>query len=41
LNTILEKFLRVKDILNSIDGLENGFNWLLTDLEWFNPDDYL
>jgi len=41
LNTILEEFLTLKDILNSFDGLEKDFNWLLTDLEWFNPDEYL
>ncbi|WP_286133482.1 MULTISPECIES: hypothetical protein [unclassified Bacillus (in: firmicutes)] len=31
----------MEEILNSFDGLEKNFNWLLTDLEWSEPDEYL
>ncbi|MEH7402439.1 hypothetical protein V7148_15760 [Gottfriedia acidiceleris] len=41
MNTILEEFLTLEEILNSFDGLEKNFNWLLTDLEWSEPDEYL
>jgi hypothetical protein len=33
MNTILEKFLDIKEILNSFDGLEKKYNWLLTDFD--------
>lgn len=41
MNTILEKFLDLKEILKSFNGLEKNYNWLLTDLDWSNPDNYL
>ena len=31
---LLEEFKELKEILNSFDGLEKDYNWLLTDLEW-------
>ncbi|MFE3973395.1 MULTISPECIES: hypothetical protein [unclassified Peribacillus] len=34
MNTILEGFLELKEILNSFNGLEKDYNWLLTDLDW-------
>lgn len=34
MNTILKHFLSLKEILNSFNGLEKDYNWLLTDLEW-------
>lgn len=40
MNTILEKFLDLKEILNSFNGLEKNFNWLLTDLDGAYPDNY-
>ncbi|MFC4323257.1 hypothetical protein [Litchfieldia salsa] len=41
MNTILEDFLELKEILNSFNGLEKEYNWLLTDLDWSYPDNYL
>ncbi len=37
--TILEEFLELKKILKSFDGLEKKYNWLLTDLDWYCPED--
>lgn len=34
MNTILEGFLELKEILNSFNRLEKDYNWLLTDLDW-------
>ncbi|MEY9869154.1 hypothetical protein ABIE66_004533 [Peribacillus sp. B2I2] len=41
MNTILEEFLELKEILNSFNGLNKDYNWLLTDLDWSYPENYL
>ncbi|OIK15119.1 hypothetical protein BIV60_10340 [Bacillus sp. MUM 116] len=41
MNTILEKFFGLKEILNSFDGLEKKYNWLLTDLDGFYTENFL
>ncbi|MDX8367746.1 hypothetical protein [Cytobacillus sp. IB215665] len=41
MNTIIEDFLELKEILNSFNGLEKKYNWLLTDLDWAYPESYL
>ncbi|WML46766.1 hypothetical protein RCG23_14065 [Neobacillus sp. PS3-34] len=41
MNTILDDFLELKEILNSFNGLEKNYNWLLTDLDWSYPENYL
>lgn len=41
MNTILDDFLELKEILNSFNGLEQKYNWLLTDLDWTYPENYL
>lgn len=41
MNTILEDFIALKDILKSFKGIEKKYNWILTDLDWFYPDNYL
>ena len=41
MNTILDEFLELKEILNSFNGLEKKYNWLLTDLDWSYPENYL
>lgn len=38
MNTILEEFLELKEILNSFNGLEKKYNWILTDLDWYCPE---
>ncbi|MDQ0227696.1 hypothetical protein [Metabacillus niabensis] len=41
MNTVLDDFLELKEILNSFNGLEQKYNWLLTDLDWTYPENYL
>ena len=41
MNTIFKDFLGLKEILNSFNGLEKDYNWLLTDLDWAYPENYL
>ncbi len=41
MNSILEDFLELKEILNSFRRLEKEYNWLLTDLDWSHPANYL
>lgn len=41
MNTILENFLGLKEILNAFNGLEKNYNWLLTDLDWSYPEHHL
>ncbi|EMF45573.1 hypothetical protein B481_3128 [Planococcus halocryophilus Or1] len=41
MNTILEDFLELKEILKSFNGVEKKYNWLLTDLDGSYLDDYL
>ncbi|WP_409292928.1 hypothetical protein [Peribacillus sp. SCS-37] len=41
MNTILEDFFDLKEVLNAFQGLENNYNWLLTDLDWSYPEDHL
>ncbi|MDR6123568.1 hypothetical protein QFZ87_003165 [Bacillus sp. SLBN-46] len=41
MNTILDDFIKLKEILNSFKGLEQNYNWLLTDLDWSYPENYL
>lgn len=41
MNTILEGFLGINEILNSFKGLQKDYNWLLTDSEWSYSENYL
>jgi hypothetical protein len=41
MNSILEDFLELKEILSSFNCLEKEYNWLLTDLDWSYPNNYL
>jgi hypothetical protein len=41
MNTILDDFLELKQILNSFKGLVKNYNWLLTDLDWSYPQNYI
>ncbi|MCR8866020.1 hypothetical protein NQ109_24100 [Priestia megaterium] len=41
MNTILEDFYELREILSSFDNLQNNYNWLLTDLDGSLPDVYL
>lgn len=41
MNTILEDFIELKEVINSFQGIEKNFNWLLTDLDWSYPENYL
>jgi hypothetical protein len=41
MNTILEDFVELKEVIKSFDGIERNFNWLLTDLDWSYPANYL
>jgi hypothetical protein len=41
MNSILDEFLELKEILHSFNGLEQKYNWLLTDLEWSYPENFL
>lgn len=41
MNTILESFYDLKEILSSFNNLHEKYNWLLTDLDGSFPDKYL
>ncbi|KML31420.1 hypothetical protein Q9R38_14490 [Priestia aryabhattai] len=41
MNTILEDFYELREILSSFDSLQNNYNWLLTGLDGSLPDVYL
>lgn len=41
MNTILEDFYELREILSSFDTLQKQYNWLLTDLDGSLPDKYL
>ncbi len=41
MNTILEDFLELKEILQSFNGIEKEYNWLLTDLDGSYLHNYL
>ncbi|MGW9103620.1 hypothetical protein ACWGPZ_30340 [Priestia megaterium] len=40
MNTILEDFYELREILSSFDTLQKKYNWLLTDLDGSLPDKY-
>ncbi|MFF2445187.1 hypothetical protein [Priestia megaterium] len=41
MNTILEDFYELREILSSFNNLQKKYNWLLTDLDGSLPDAYL
>lgn len=41
MNTILEDFYELREILSSFNTLQKKYNWLLTDLDGSLPDTYL
>lgn len=41
LNTILEEYASLEDILDSFDGMDKEFNWILSDLDANLPTDFL